>query len=215
MLKNFAKGSVAIAILLVLGALLFVEPTVIDAYFLANESFPSENAYIQQDGDGKTRPRTVQPDNNEANEVKEAENSADPNVVAVEAASELGKFQATCYCLRGKTALGTAVRRGIVAADPRVIPLGSRISISAGSYSGTYRVEDTGGVIRGRILDIWVPSCAEAIRFGRRTIGVSVIGGGKKSEKTKKSEKPAKKTKQSTEKTDKPKSSDTPEKPKS
>jgi 3D (Asp-Asp-Asp) domain-containing protein len=87
-----------------------------------------------------------------------------------------GSFKATAYCLRGRTANGGGVRRGIVAADPRVIPLGSTIRLTAGSYSGIYRVTDTGGAIKGRILDVWVPSCGEAIRFGRRTVYVSVVG---------------------------------------
>ena len=90
-------------------------------------------------------------------------------------------FRATAYCLRGKTASGGAVRRGIVAADPRILPLGSRIQLNAGSYSGTYTVADTGGAIRGRILDIWVSSCSEAIRFGRKSITVSRLGKNKNS----------------------------------
>lgn len=88
-------------------------------------------------------------------------------------------FRATAYCLRGKTASGRRVRRGVVAADPRVLPLGSRIKISAGKYSGNYIVADTGGKIKGRILDIWVPSCAEARRWGRRNIKVTVLKKGK------------------------------------
>ncbi|MDQ3710974.1 MAG: 3D domain-containing protein [Acidobacteriota bacterium] len=82
-------------------------------------------------------------------------------------------FRATAYCLKGRMATGGSVRRGIVAADPRVLPLGSRIQLSAGSYSGTYTVADTGGAVKGRILDIWMPSCVEAVRFGRRNVMVS------------------------------------------
>lgn len=93
--------------------------------------------------------------------------------------SEARSFRATAYCLQGRMANGGGVRRGIVAADPRVLPLGTRIQIAAGSYSGTYTVADTGGAIRGRILDIWVPSCSEAMRFGRKTISVSVVGAKK------------------------------------
>jgi 3D (Asp-Asp-Asp) domain-containing protein len=104
-------------------------------------------------------------------------------------------FRATCYCLRGKTASGAMVRRGIVAADTRILPLGTRISVSnAGRYSGTYLVADTGGVIKGKILDIWVPSCGEAVSWGRRSITVSVLGRGGKEPKAKtdKVAKPAK-----------------------
>ncbi len=84
-------------------------------------------------------------------------------------------FRATAYCLKGKTALGGAVRRGIVAADPRILPLGSKIQINAGAYSGTYTVADTGGAVKGRILDIWVATCSEAVRFGRKSVTVSKL----------------------------------------
>ncbi len=97
------------------------------------------------------------------------------------AASGGGKsFKATAYCLKGRTANGSGVRRGIVAADPRVLPLGTQIQIEAGSYSGTYTVADTGGAVRGRILDIWMPNCSEARRFGRKNIKVSVVGKRKR-----------------------------------
>lgn len=90
--------------------------------------------------------------------------------------SKARSFKATAYCLKGRTASGGGVRRGIVAADPRVLPLGTRIYINAGAYSGTYTVTDTGGAIKGNILDIWVPNCGEAIRFGRKSIMVSFVG---------------------------------------
>jgi 3D (Asp-Asp-Asp) domain-containing protein len=114
---------------------------------------------------------------------KTSEATADTIVTTAPAADKtetlmmMGAFRATAYCLKGRTATGGGVRRGIVAADPRVLPLGSRIQIDAGAYSGTYTVADTGGAIRGRILDIWVPSCSEANRFGRRTIHVTKMGG--------------------------------------
>ncbi len=86
-----------------------------------------------------------------------------------------GKFTATAYCLRGRTAMGHSVRKGLIAADPRVLPLGSRINIDGG-YAGTYLVSDTGGKIKGKRLDIWMASCAEARRFGRRTVSVNYLG---------------------------------------
>ncbi|MFN6962457.1 MAG: 3D domain-containing protein [Pyrinomonadaceae bacterium] len=86
-----------------------------------------------------------------------------------------GAFTATAYCLKGRTAMGHGVRRGIIAADPRVLKLGKTVLLNAGAYSGQYLVSDTGGAVRGRKIDIWVPSCAEARRFGRRTISVSLV----------------------------------------
>ncbi|HEY2848134.1 MAG TPA: 3D domain-containing protein [Pyrinomonadaceae bacterium] len=83
-----------------------------------------------------------------------------------------GAFSATAYCFSGRTSMGHGVRRGLVAADPRVLPMGSRIYVNAGQWSGMYLVSDTGGAIKGKRLDIWVPSCSEAKRFGRRSVQV-------------------------------------------
>lgn len=86
-----------------------------------------------------------------------------------------GSFTATAYCLSGRTAMGHGVRRGIIAADPRVLRLGSNVMINGGSYTGTYLVSDTGTRVRGKKIDIWMPSCAEARRFGRRTVTISSL----------------------------------------
>lgn len=87
-------------------------------------------------------------------------------------------FVATAYCLKGVTRSGVRARRGIVAADPSRIPLGSVIHVRAGSYSGIYRVLDTGSSIKGSIIDIYVPDYNEAIRFGRKVVQVRVLRHG-------------------------------------
>ncbi len=87
-----------------------------------------------------------------------------------------GAYTATAYDLRGTCASGLYVRRGIIAADPRILPLGTRVYLSAGPYSGTYLVADTGGVIKGRRIDIWMGSHREAINFGRRPVSITVLG---------------------------------------
>ena len=90
-------------------------------------------------------------------------------------------YVATAYSLRGRTASGLPVSKGIIAADPRVLPLGSRVRLEAGAYSGEYIVADTGGAVRGKRIDIWTPSSREAMRFGRRTVKLTVLAlGGKK-----------------------------------
>lgn len=86
-----------------------------------------------------------------------------------------GTFIATAYCLRGRTAMGHKVRKGLIAADRRVIPLGTHVNIEGGKYSGDYLVSDTGGKIKGKRIDIWMASCSEAIRFGRRRVTVNLI----------------------------------------
>ena len=60
----------------------------------------------------------------------------------------------------------------MIAADPRVLRMGSKVYISAGQWSGVYTVGDTGGAIRGKRVDIWVPGCSEARKFGRRSVQI-------------------------------------------
>ncbi len=84
-------------------------------------------------------------------------------------------FTATAYSLRGRTASGRYVSRGLIAADRRVLPIGTRVRLEAGAYSGEYTVADTGGAVRGRKVDIWMPSTREAMRFGRRPVKLTVL----------------------------------------
>lgn len=76
--------------------------------------------------------------------------------------------EVTYYCLQGVTRTDTPVREGIVAADPRVFPLRRHVELTVGGRSlGRFLIADTGSRIKGRTLDVWVPSCAEARRRGR------------------------------------------------
>ena len=90
-------------------------------------------------------------------------------------------YVATAYSLRGRTASGRPVAKGLIAADPRHLPLGSRVRLDAGAYSGDYLVADTGSLVRGKRIDIWTPTSREAMRFGRRTVKLTVLSyGGRK-----------------------------------
>jgi len=89
-------------------------------------------------------------------------------------------YVATAYSLRGRTASGRLVAKGLIAADPRHLPLGSRVRIEAGTYSGEYLVADTGSMVRGRRIDIWTPTSREAMRFGRRVVKLTVLSLGRK-----------------------------------
>jgi len=87
-------------------------------------------------------------------------------------------YVATAYSLRGRTASGQMVSKGIIAADPRFLPLGSRVRLQAGAYSGEYVVADTGGSVRGHRIDIWTPTSREAMRFGKRLVKLTVLSLG-------------------------------------
>ena len=91
--------------------------------------------------------------------------------LALATAAAAQTYTATAYCLRGRTASGEYVRQGIIAADPRVLPLGTVVTIQG---RGTYVVKDTGGAIKGSRIDIWMASCRDAIQFGRRKVRLTV-----------------------------------------
>jgi 3D (Asp-Asp-Asp) domain-containing protein len=88
-------------------------------------------------------------------------------------------FEATAYSQEGTTASGAAARVGIVAADPKVLPLGTRIRVSGtGGYDGEYVVKDTGRTVKGREIDLYLANDREAQRFGRKTVRVDILEHG-------------------------------------
>ncbi|WP_427337728.1 3D domain-containing protein [Caloranaerobacter sp. DY30410] len=78
----------------------------------------------------------------------------------------------------GITAMGTKVRRGVVAVDPRVIPLGTKLYIKSLDGTKDYGfaiAEDTGGAIKGNKIDLFFESRSEALAFGRRKVKVYIL----------------------------------------
>lgn len=154
-----------------------LEADLIETDIIDNTNIGQKNDPKDQKKENKEQ-RAVGQDKKE--EVKEdEEKTSNPQVKKTGSsrarAVSKGRFVATAYCLRGRTASGHNVAKGIIAADPRVLPLGTRVVLGAGNYSGDYVVRDTGGKIKGNKIDIWMASCAEAIRFGRRSVDLSVL----------------------------------------
>lgn len=88
-------------------------------------------------------------------------------------------FEATAYTQRSATASGVKSQRGVVAADPRILPLGTEIQVSnAGRYSGIYVVADTGPRIQGRHIDLFIRNPQHAKKFGRKIVKVKVLHWG-------------------------------------
>jgi 3D (Asp-Asp-Asp) domain-containing protein len=102
-------------------------------------------------------------------EVEKEEEEAEP-------AGKLGEamiFESTAYTSYGtKTATGTTPRKGTVAVDPNVIPLGTKLYIEGYGYAVA---EDTGGRIKGRIIDVYFESQAECVAWGRRSVKVRIV----------------------------------------
>jgi 3D (Asp-Asp-Asp) domain-containing protein len=78
---------------------------------------------------------------------------------------------ATGYSRQGRTATGVPAGWGVVAVDPSVIPLGTRLTIP-GYGSGV--AADIGSSIRGAAIDLWFPTSAGALAWGRRSILVTL-----------------------------------------
>lgn len=90
-------------------------------------------------------------------------------------------YNASAFCLQGKMANGQRVFYGAVAADTRILPLGTLIEVD---NLGIFKVSDTGSAIHGNRLDIWVRKCSDAVKFGIKHVRVRIISklGGTKHE---------------------------------
>src|SRR5438132_7753050 len=88
------------------------------------------------------------PESEENTDSARASRGVSDGLVASDVAVSAQTYSATAYSLRGRTASGQTVTRGLIAADPRVLPLGTRVRLDAGQWSGEYLVADTGGAIK-------------------------------------------------------------------
>ena len=184
MSKPLIGGGAAAAVLLSC-SLLFLAPTSVAEPLRQNPQELLRKGAVTEANNAVTTTETTDAAEDGAAEVEEALAATPGEAKAAiditktgaetEASTPAVSFTATAYSLRGRTATGGAVRRGIIAADRRVLPLGTRVLLEAGSYSGEYVVADTGGAVRGRKIDIWVPQTSEAMRFGRRPVRLTVL----------------------------------------
>ena len=83
----------------------------------------------------------------------------------------LVRVRATSYCDHGPTYSGHLAGYGSIAVDPHTIPLGTRLYIPGWGY-GT--ADDIGGGIRGKRVDLWLPSCRASFQWGVRPVMVFV-----------------------------------------
>ncbi len=83
--------------------------------------------------------------------------------------------QAYAYALTGRTASGRYTAPGIVAVDPRVIPLGSKLYIPGYGWGVA---ADTGGAILGNKIDVWFPSTSQCYQWGVRNVTIQVFPKG-------------------------------------
>jgi len=81
------------------------------------------------------------------------------------------RVTATGYSLPGHTATGLPVGWGIVAVDPSMIPLGTKLTVPG---YGEAVAADVGSAVRGADIDLWFPTLAQARAWGRRTVTITL-----------------------------------------
>ena len=91
-------------------------------------------------------------------------------VIAVPSATTI-TVTATGYALTGTTSTGLPVGWGVVAVDPTLIPLGTHLTIPG---YGEGVAADTGSAVQGAAIDLWFPTEAEALAWGRRVVTVTL-----------------------------------------
>ena len=92
----------------------------------------------------------------------------------IQPASGSGKLLtvvATAYSLHGGTASGLPTGPGVVAVDPTVIPLGTRMEIPG---YGPGIAADTGTAIKGLRIDLWFPTLKQTYEWGKRTVTITL-----------------------------------------
>jgi 3D (Asp-Asp-Asp) domain-containing protein len=205
-MKLFVRGGVGIVALLFSAFLIFYAKP-LSAITNPSPEPAQQEQQEKQEPAGTTKqkqaePRSVQPETSElSGTVSSAPNVAvkDNDVTAttsIKVANSTESLRApltapqpyTAFsyslCCRGSSGLG--VRRGTIAADPRILPYGTRVRMTgSGAYDGEYLVTDAGTAIKGNKIDVWVPTIQEARRFGRRNVKLTVLSYGGKRGKAK------------------------------
>ena len=205
-MKLFVRGGVGLIATLFAAFLIFdVQP--LSAITIPSQGFAQQEQQQQQEpaGTAGQKQSTQQSVNSEADHKSKNTDSATPAVAVrdndVAAATTVKvanpaeakhlpltapqPYIAFSYSLCCKGASGLGTRRGTIAADPRILPYGTRVLMTgAGAYDGEYLVTDAGTAIKGNKIDVWVPTIKEARRFGRKNVKLTVLSyGGKKKRK--------------------------------
>lgn len=98
--------------------------------------------------------------------------AASSNQITVEATA----YTASCEGCSGITKTGVDLKANpdakVIAVDPSVIPLGSKVYVEGYGYA---TAEDIGGAIKGNRIDVFVPTQSGALQWGRKTVKVTIL----------------------------------------
>lgn len=142
----------------------------------------AEERAIKAEQEAKRRAAAARNNVTTASSNRSAASRSTSNTTQKSASTSAGEWrtvQATGYSTQQRglsthTALGIDLRVNprVIAVDPRVIPLGSLVEVQG---LGVYVAGDTGGAIKGNIIDIHYPTVGQALNWGRRNVKIRVI----------------------------------------
>ncbi|HKS29110.1 MAG TPA: 3D domain-containing protein [Pyrinomonadaceae bacterium] len=180
-MKSLFGGSVGLGLALLTASLLFTSPLAAETSNTSAKPQPTPVQVNQTETPATSASITSEAEAGAVAKAIETEAKPGESGAATDAAKPVTPpiaYVATAYSLRGRGASGLGVRKGTIAADPRVLPFGTRVRIDAGPYSGEYVVTDSGSAVKGNKIDVWVPTYSEACRFGRRSVKLTVLSYG-------------------------------------
>jgi 3D (Asp-Asp-Asp) domain-containing protein len=111
-----------------------------------------------------------------AKAAKKAPSRSDDNNVLKEITVSASAYTANCNGCSGITSTGINLKKNpdlkVIAVDPRVIPLGSKVYVEGYGYA---IAGDTGGAIKGNKIDVFIPTKSGALNWGRKTVKIKVF----------------------------------------
>ena len=142
----------------------------------------AEERAIKAEQEAKRRAAAARNNVTTASSNQSAASKSTSNTTQKSASTSAGEWrtvQATGYSTQQRglsthtaTGIDLRVNPRVIAVDPRVIPLGSLVEVQG---LGVYVAGDTGGAIKGNIIDIHYPTVRQALNWGRRNVKIRVI----------------------------------------
>ena len=111
-----------------------------------------------------------------AKAAKKAPSRSDNDTILKEITVSASAYTAGCNGCSGITSTGINLKKNpglkVIAVDPRVIPLGSKVYVEGYGYA---IAGDTGGAIKGNKIDVFIPTKSAALKWGRKTVKIKVF----------------------------------------
>ncbi|UII58342.1 LysM peptidoglycan-binding domain-containing protein (plasmid) [Cytobacillus spongiae] len=143
---------------------------------LEDKNTPSATAHTSEEAATPAEETAEVAPEAEAPAEETAEEAATEENAVKEITVEATAYTASCDGCSGTTATGVNLLENpdakVIAVDPNVIPLGSKVYVEGYGYA---TAEDTGGAIKGNRIDVFIPSKDQAIDFGRKTLNVKIL----------------------------------------